>query len=147
MKKRAPHEAAAREAFEEAGLKGTVDARAIGSYQYDKKLKDGAVVLCRVDVFPMRVSKQRRRWPEYEQRETRWFDPHEAASCVEEAELASLIGGLEALLRRETICPVKAKPAGSGEPAGPELPAEPDLPAEAAQPPEAEPASASAYIA
>ena len=99
MKKRLPHEAAAREAFEEAGLVGIVDEHAIGSYEYDKRLNDGATVLCRVDVYPMRVTGQRRRWPEYKQRETRWFAPAEAASCVHEAELARLIEGLDALLR------------------------------------------------
>ena len=114
MKKRAPHEAAAREAFEEAGLKGTVDARAIGFYEYDKKLKDGAIVACRVDVYPMRVTKQRRRWPEYEQRETRWFSPAEAAASVQEAELAVLIGSLESLVRQDAFC---ARTPGAIEPA------------------------------
>lgn len=101
MKKRRPHEAAAREAFEEAGLVGDIDETAIGFYEYDKRLKDGATVLCRVDVYPMRVTEQRRRWPEYEQRETRWFAPAEAAASVQEAELAALITNLEALLGRD----------------------------------------------
>ncbi|NNM71739.1 NUDIX hydrolase [Enterovirga aerilata] len=95
MKGKAPHRTAEREAFEEAGLKGKIQHRAIGSYRYEKKLKDGALVECQVDVFPLKVSGQRRRWPEYEQRETRWFEPAEAAAAVQEPGLAALIGRLQ----------------------------------------------------
>lgn len=98
MKKRAPHEAAAREAFEEAGLVGVIDERAVGSYDYEKRLKDGVTVLCRVEVFPLRVEEQRRRWPEYKQRETRWFDLEEGAAAVHETELAAIMRSLNRLL-------------------------------------------------
>ena len=99
MKGRAPHRTAEREAFEEAGLVGKIQHRAIGSYFYEKKLKDGALVPCEVEVFPLSVHEQRRRWPEYNQRETRWFEPEEAAASVQEPELATLIGKLRATLR------------------------------------------------
>jgi 8-oxo-dGTP pyrophosphatase MutT (NUDIX family) len=92
MKGKSPHRSAAREAFEEAGVKGSVETRALGSYSYEKRLKDGATVTCRVEVFPLRVEQQRRRWPEHAQRETKWFDPAEAAAAVQEPELATLIG-------------------------------------------------------
>ena len=44
----------------------------------------------------MKVSAQRRRWPEFEQRDTRWFTAPEAAASVEEEELATLIDKLRA---------------------------------------------------
>ncbi len=100
MKGKSPHRTAEREAFEEAGLKGKIQHRPIGTYRYEKKMKDGAFVECEVEVFPFKVSAQRRRWPEYNQRETRWFEAREAASCVQEPELADLIGKLQATLAR-----------------------------------------------
>src|SRR5262245_42601899 len=45
-----PCEAAAEEAFEEAGVAGKVSGRPIGSYSYDKILKKGAVARCVVQV-------------------------------------------------------------------------------------------------
>ena len=98
MKGKSPHRAAAQEAFEEAGVSGTIGERAIGSYEYDKRLKDGAIVVCHVDVFPLAVEKQRRKWPEWRERETSWFDPADAAAAVQEPELASIISGLPSLL-------------------------------------------------
>jgi 8-oxo-dGTP pyrophosphatase MutT (NUDIX family) len=108
MKGKPPHRTAEREAFEEAGLKGKIQNRAIGSYRYEKKLKDGAFVECEVEVFPMKVSAQRRRWPEYEQRETRWFPAAEAAASVHEPDLAELIGKLEANLQARALSGSKA---------------------------------------
>jgi 8-oxo-dGTP pyrophosphatase MutT (NUDIX family) len=96
MKGKSPHRTAEREAFEEAGLVGKIQHRSIGSYRYEKKMKDGAFVECQVEVFAMSVSAQRRRWPEYEQRDTRWFAAPEAAAAVQEPELATLIGKLQA---------------------------------------------------
>ena len=91
MKGKAPHQAAGREAFEEAGVKGAVETDAIGSYVYDKKLRSGHVVPCRVSLFPMRVDDERRKWPESEQRLRRWFAPEQAANAVAEPGLADLI--------------------------------------------------------
>jgi 8-oxo-dGTP pyrophosphatase MutT (NUDIX family) len=95
MKGRKPHASAAREAFEEAGLIGEISKRPIGSYGYEKRLKRGAVVPCVVEVFPLDVKTQRKRWPEKGERETRWFSPHEAAEAVEEAGLRGIIGSIE----------------------------------------------------
>ena len=100
MKGKSAHQSAAREAFEEAGLKGEIAHDPLGHYDYGKRLRDGAVVPVRVDVFPLYVLEQRRRWPEYEQRETAWFTPEEAAAAVEEQELAELILGLGLAVER-----------------------------------------------
>ena len=91
MKGRKPHATAAREALEEAGVVGRIAKKSIGSYQYVKRLKNGAPLLCTVEVFPMMVSRQRDRWREQDERTVRWFPAEEAAMAVEEPELQTLI--------------------------------------------------------
>ena len=88
-----PHSVAAREAMEEAGLTGKVAKEPIGSYRYIKRLRNGAGIACEVGVFPMAVEKQRRNWPERDQRATSWFAPQDAAALVDEPELRDLILG------------------------------------------------------
>ena len=84
-------EAAAQEAYEEAGLIGhMVHDRPFGSYDYDKALP-GRSLRCAVGVFLLRVDRQTTDWPEKTQRETRWFDPAEAADLVNEHGLADVI--------------------------------------------------------
>jgi 8-oxo-dGTP pyrophosphatase MutT (NUDIX family) len=91
------HEAAAREAWEEAGLRGEVSPRPIGAYRYDKRLDGEAVVPCEVAVFPMSVAEERPDWPERTQRVRRWMSPGQAALAVEEGGLASLLLDLAAV--------------------------------------------------
>ncbi len=93
MKGKKPHTAAAREALEEAGVTGVIAKRPIGAYQYIKRLKNGAPLLCTVDVFPMMVSYQMKHWPEQHQRNARWFLPAEAIDAVDEIELKAIIAG------------------------------------------------------
>jgi 8-oxo-dGTP pyrophosphatase MutT (NUDIX family) len=89
-----PHEQAAREAYEEAGLVGEIAPEPVGSYTYEKRLPDGSTVPCEVDVFPMRVERQLKSWPEKRQRETAWFALGQAAMAVDEGGLAMLLLGL-----------------------------------------------------
>jgi 8-oxo-dGTP pyrophosphatase MutT (NUDIX family) len=62
-KGKSPHRSAAREAFEEAGVLGAVGRQPIGSFSYEKRLKNGASVECEVHVFPLEVKRQRKEWP------------------------------------------------------------------------------------
>ncbi|KLK91506.1 DNA mismatch repair protein MutT [Microvirga vignae] len=98
MKGRKPHASAAREALEEAGLVGEVGKVPIGTYRYGKRLKSGEVVPCQVEVFPLEVKSQRKRWPEKGQRSLRWFDPAAAAAAVEEPELKGILWKAKLLL-------------------------------------------------
>jgi 8-oxo-dGTP pyrophosphatase MutT (NUDIX family) len=92
MKGRKPSEVAREEAYEEAGLIGRiVGKRPLGSFHYQKQLTR-SVRLCQVRVFSFRVESQLEDWPEKGQRETKWFDPSEAATLVEEVGLAGIIG-------------------------------------------------------
>lgn len=86
-----PHNLAALEAMEEAGLLGKVCKKPIGSYHYDKKRNDGSVVSCKVDTFTFEVREQMPKWPEQDQRRTKWFAPQDAAEQVQEPELRELI--------------------------------------------------------
>jgi len=93
----APHELAAKEAYEEAGLVGQVDSKLAGSYRYYKRLRDGRSRPCKVGVFRLWVSRQLEDWPEREQRETRWFTPAQAAMAVDEGGLVKLLLNLAIL--------------------------------------------------
>lgn len=86
-----PHESAAREAFEEAGLIGYVDPSAVGSFRYSKRLGAGRQVRCTVEVFPLHVDHQRPHWLEKGERETRWLSVAKAASLVSEPELKMIL--------------------------------------------------------
>jgi 8-oxo-dGTP pyrophosphatase MutT (NUDIX family) len=86
--------AAAREAREEAGVKGKIFREAIGTYRYIKReLGDG--VLVEVRVFLLKVSKRCKRWPEKRERQRAWFDLKDAAGKVSDPELSILIGMLQ----------------------------------------------------
>ena len=93
MKRHSGSEAAAVEAFEEAGLRGAVAKEPVGAYTYSKTLKDGAAAICRVQVYPMAVKRQAKKYKEKGQRQLRWLSPHDAAEQVAEPELAALIAG------------------------------------------------------
>ncbi len=87
----APHELAAKEAYEEAGLVGEVGREPVGRYRYLKRLRGEKTVPCEVEVFPLAVERQLDDWPEKGQRETRWFPPAEAATLVGEGGLVTLL--------------------------------------------------------
>ncbi len=91
MKDRAPHEAAAQEALEEAGVEGEVSPEPLGGFGYLKRLKSGRDRPVQVTVFPLKVTAEHAHWKEAHERTRRWFAPAEAASLVNEAELRRLI--------------------------------------------------------
>lgn len=91
MKGFAPHEAAAQEAYEEAGLRGITDPAPIGDFRYLKRRRTGRERELSVTVYPMIVTAQAEDWPEREQRATRWFTPAEASAAVDEPGLKRLI--------------------------------------------------------
>ena len=91
QKGRPPHRSAAREAFEEAGVIGVVDRRPVGSFPYEKRLKNGDVLVCEVRVFPLKVSSQSKQWPEKRHRDVKWVSAKEAADTVQEPMLSTII--------------------------------------------------------
>jgi len=93
MPDRTPAQAAAQEAYEEAGVVGTSFERPIGAYVYDKRLRDGALQTVAVIVFPLEVFVEQLAFPECGQREKLWIGPAEAAERIDEPELKALIQG------------------------------------------------------
>ncbi len=91
MKGRKPHIVAAIEAHQEAGLHGKIEKAKLGEYQYEKRLEGGAAVDCLVEVFPLKVERQRKKWPEKGQRATHWFPYTIAAEQVDEPQLRAMI--------------------------------------------------------
>lgn len=87
----AAHDAAAQEAWEEAGVRGAVLDTPIGAFRYHKRMKSGPPQRCRVDVYPLAVEDESKDWPERRQRQRRWVPALEAARMVEEPGLRLLI--------------------------------------------------------
>lgn len=85
------YEAAAREAGEEAGLKGSVARSEAGRYFYAKGLSSGEDIACEVLVYPLEVDRVADKWKERRERTRQWFSPIDASAAVLEPDLASLI--------------------------------------------------------
>ena len=72
IKQLTPSKSAAREAFEEAGVRGKIGARAIGNFTYKKTTGQTADdPNYEVKIFPLLVKRQSASWPESEQRVAR----------------------------------------------------------------------------
>jgi ADP-ribose pyrophosphatase YjhB (NUDIX family) len=123
-KKVTDRDQAGREAFEEAGAIGVISDQPIGSYRYDKRLKDGRVKTIDVAVYSLQVSELLDEWPEMDERERRWMTPAQAAMAVQEGALAALLLSMEVSLPSTTgrvapsarIRPVDGKPARASRP-------------------------------
>ena len=87
------HEAAAREAFEEAGLLGKIQKTPIGTYDYFKRMPQ-SFTLCDVDVYLMKVSEQLDDFPEKGERSIEPVPLQEAVNRVDEAGLKAILAGL-----------------------------------------------------
>lgn len=84
-------QSAAREAFEEAGVEGVIDATPIGNYPYLKERKDGGAMACSVDVFAMEITGQTPDWPERGARELAWLPLDQATAKVTEPGLRQIL--------------------------------------------------------
>jgi 8-oxo-dGTP pyrophosphatase MutT (NUDIX family) len=91
IKGKSPRRSAAREAFEEAGVLGAVGRRPVGSFSYEKRLKNGGSVECEVRVFPLEVSRQKKEWPEKQERQVKWLSASNAAEKVKDPVLSEII--------------------------------------------------------
>lgn len=91
MPSRHPWDTAAREALEEAGVEGSISHNPIGFYLYDKRMAGGVLVPCSVEVFPLKVARQRKTWREMDQRDQQWFTPDAAIESVQEQGLKRIL--------------------------------------------------------
>jgi 8-oxo-dGTP pyrophosphatase MutT (NUDIX family) len=90
MKRLRDADAAAKEAYEEAGVIGKVKRKPIGDYFYWKRLERTFEFL-KVDVYPLEVRDQRTDWPEKGARKWGWHNLDAAAALVSEPGLVSLL--------------------------------------------------------
>jgi 8-oxo-dGTP pyrophosphatase MutT (NUDIX family) len=94
----APADSAAREAFEEAGVRGTIAGEALGRIVARKR---GAAIT--VGVYVLHVELVLARWPEMDRRARAWFTPDAAAAAVREADLAPLFEQAARTLRTPAL--------------------------------------------
>ena len=91
-------EAAKQEAYEEAGLRGTVAGELpLGFYMYFKTRSDGSQIPTSVEVYLLRADKQLKKWPEKGQRDLRWFPLADAIRTIEEPGVVPLLNRLAEL--------------------------------------------------
>lgn len=88
MDKTSPPDSAAIEAWEEAGVQGTVNPYCLGLFPYTKSEDDQRFM---VAVYPLNVSSLAEVYPEAGQRKRSWFSCKRAASLVSEPDLAEII--------------------------------------------------------
>jgi 8-oxo-dGTP pyrophosphatase MutT (NUDIX family) len=88
------HDAAAREAHEEAGVTGKLLKKPVGSYSYLKRDEDGFRPVT-VTVYVLKVRGQQNRWKEVDERKRRWLSIAKAAELVQEPALATIIERLK----------------------------------------------------
>jgi 8-oxo-dGTP pyrophosphatase MutT (NUDIX family) len=87
-----PAKSAAREAYEEAGVRGAVGLKSIGSFTYDKSRgDDGQIVPCEIHIFPLLVERQHKVWPEKLEREVRWLKPSDAIALLDDQGARDLV--------------------------------------------------------
>lgn len=93
MKGRSDREAASIEAAEEAGVLGRTLKDPIGRYRYWKRLSEFFVPV-EVIVYLLAVEDVLSDWGEAAERRRAWLSPVDAATLIDEPELASLVGSL-----------------------------------------------------
>jgi 8-oxo-dGTP pyrophosphatase MutT (NUDIX family) len=91
IKRLTPSKSAAREAYEESGVRGKIGVRPIGNFTYKKAAGDTGAADCEVKVFPLLVKRQSSTWPEFGQRVVQWVEPEKAIALIREPELKSIV--------------------------------------------------------
>ena len=86
-------DAALKEAFEEAGLKGRLVGDAVGNYEYQKW-----GTMLDVTVYLMEVREEDEDWDEADVRDRRWTSFEDAADLLERHPVQSLIDAAKARL-------------------------------------------------
>jgi uncharacterized protein len=84
-------DSAAQEAFEEAGIEGTVDPQPIGTFRHIKQHLLLGRIQVDIQVHPLVVQRELNDWPERGERNRKWFALDEAATRVDSAALKKLI--------------------------------------------------------
>lgn len=85
-------ETAAREAYEEAGIRGGISSQPIGNFSYCKDdLPPENINQFTVAVYALHFVERAKDWPEREQRICEWVSPRQAAERVDEVDLKRIL--------------------------------------------------------
>jgi 8-oxo-dGTP pyrophosphatase MutT (NUDIX family) len=84
-------DSAAQEAFEEAGIKGKVHPKPIGTFRHVKQHLLFGRIEVEIQVHVLKVERELKDWPERDERARKWFPFDEAAAQVDSEELKKLI--------------------------------------------------------
>lgn len=98
-----PRECAAKEAYEEAGIRGTLHEEPAGHWVYAKR-----GFLHGVDVFPLRVEEEADVYPESFLREREWVLLEDAVPRIEDKNLRPIVSDLPRFLASERLIPAGA---------------------------------------
>ncbi len=90
MHKQTPANAAATEAYEEAGVSGETSDTSLGVYTHNAPSKVGNAPIVTM-VFPLHVTHVHSKWPEKHQRRRKWFSLKKAAKKLSEPELKQIV--------------------------------------------------------
>lgn len=85
-----PQEAAAQEAFEEAGVIGTPAEAAIGSYRLPK-IRPPLIWTVEVTLYPMQITEVLDDWLEIGERKRLFLPPAEAMALLTDIQIADLV--------------------------------------------------------
>ncbi len=84
--------AAAREAYEEAGVIGAISSQPMGSYTY---FKDWRAKRYQVTVYALEVKSAVDDFPDKDERKSRWFSAYQVADVVGQPGLKALLAKLQ----------------------------------------------------
>lgn len=84
-----PFESAKKEAYEEAGVRGSNETVELGFYTVKK-----SIGICRIIVFALKVTEVLKDYPEKIKRERRWFQVDEAVNIIKIPEVKKMITDL-----------------------------------------------------
>jgi 8-oxo-dGTP pyrophosphatase MutT (NUDIX family) len=90
-------EAAAQEAWEEAGVRGAASKRELGRFPHEKTDLIFGSLPCTVAVYALAVEEEAASWPERGERRRTWFGLEEAAAKVQSRGLAGVIASAKRL--------------------------------------------------
>lgn len=91
MDGKTPAQAAAIEAWEEAGVIGKARPECVGLYSYTKEAGKIGTFLCVVSLFAVKVKRTSQNFPERDLRKRKWVSLKKAASMVAEPELGKIL--------------------------------------------------------
>lgn len=103
-----PPASAAKEAWEEAGVRGEVGETALGVY-HTEKVEGRSRRRIAVELYPLAVRHQASDWPERSRRRRHWATYRQARRLIDNPELIAVLGVLHAAL-------TDGRPAASTKP-------------------------------